>query len=51
MKAVERRGAAEEALALFDKAVQICPDNALVRYRRAKLLMSMKRYEVRKIRH
>ncbi|KAF8590524.1 TPR-like protein [Ramaria rubella] len=42
--AVERRGAKDEAFALFDKAVQLAPDNVLVRYRRAKLLIGMKRY-------
>ena len=46
VKAVERRGAKDEAFALFDKAVQIAPDNVLVRYRRAKLLIGMKRYNV-----
>jgi anaphase-promoting complex subunit 3 len=35
------------ALALFDEAVKLSPENALVRYRRAKMLISMKQYEVR----
>jgi len=43
--AVERRGDREGALALFNEAVKLSPENALVRYRRAKLLISMKRYE------
>jgi len=43
--AVERRGANEEALSLFARAVQICPENALVRYRRAKILIGLKQYE------
>lgn len=43
---MERRGAQEEAFVLFDNAVQIAPDNVLVRYRRAKLLIGMKRYNV-----
>lgn len=42
--AVERRGAMSEAFTLFDKAVQIAPDNVLVRYRRAKLLIGMRQY-------
>ncbi|KAI0062242.1 TPR-like protein [Artomyces pyxidatus] len=43
--AVERRGDRAGALAMFDEAVKLSPDNALVRYRRAKMLISMKRYE------
>ncbi|TFY68902.1 hypothetical protein EVG20_g3372 [Dentipellis fragilis] len=43
---VERRGDRAGALALFDEAVKLSPDNALVRYRRAKMLISMKRYRV-----
>ncbi|KAH9028166.1 TPR-like protein [Lactarius hengduanensis] len=43
--AVERRGDREGALALFNEAVKLSPENALVRYRRAKMLISMKRYE------
>ncbi|KZV92867.1 TPR-like protein [Exidia glandulosa HHB12029] len=43
--AVERRGATEEALSLFDQAIQICPDNALVLYRRAKILIGLRRYD------
>ncbi|KAJ3966938.1 hypothetical protein EV361DRAFT_933112 [Lentinula raphanica] len=42
---VERRGDREGARALFDKAVGISPDNALVRYRRAKILISAKEYK------
>ena len=45
-QAVERRGDREEALSLFDRAVQLAPENALVRYRRAKILISMKKYSV-----
>ncbi|KAA1471266.1 TPR-like protein [Dentipellis sp. KUC8613] len=41
---VERRGDRAGALALFNEAVKLSPDNALVRYRRAKMLISMKRY-------
>ncbi|KAI0253938.1 hypothetical protein BJV78DRAFT_1280665 [Lactifluus subvellereus] len=44
--AVERRGDREGALTLFNEAVKLSPENALVRYRRAKMLISMKRYEV-----
>lgn len=47
LQSVERRGATEEALSLFDRAIQICPDNALVLYRRAKILIGLRRYEVR----
>lgn len=43
--AVERRGDRDAALALFDRAEKLAPDNALVRYRRAKILISMKRYQ------
>jgi anaphase-promoting complex subunit 3 len=42
--AVERRGDKVAAHSLFDQAVRVAPDNALVRYRRAKILISMKRY-------
>ncbi|KAF7967653.1 hypothetical protein HWV62_33571 [Athelia sp. TMB] len=44
--AVERRGDRDAALALFDRAERLAPDNALVRYRRAKILISMKRYQL-----
>ncbi|KAF9009424.1 hypothetical protein BDQ17DRAFT_1397732 [Cyathus striatus] len=43
--AVERRGERENALALFDEAVKLAPDNALVRYRRAKILVALRKYE------
>ncbi|KAH0830598.1 hypothetical protein J3R83DRAFT_2053 [Lanmaoa asiatica] len=42
---VERRGDKVAAYSLFDQAVRLAPDNALVRYRRAKMLISMKRYK------
>ncbi|KAF7322845.1 TPR-REGION domain-containing protein [Mycena chlorophos] len=42
---VERRGDREGALLLFDEAVKLSPDNALVRYRRAKIHISMKNYQ------
>lgn len=45
-QAVERRGDREGALELFDKAVRLAPENALVRYRRAKILVSMRKYGV-----
>ncbi|GJJ12201.1 hypothetical protein Clacol_006442 [Clathrus columnatus] len=41
---MEKRGRMEQAFGLFDKAVQISSDNVLVRYRRAKLLIGMRRY-------
>ncbi|OBZ75111.1 Protein bimA [Grifola frondosa] len=40
----ERYGLPEKALELFDKAVRLSPENALVRYHRAKILISLKRY-------
>jgi len=43
--AVERRGDRDAALALFDRAVDLAPENALVRYRRAKIHISMKKYD------
>ncbi|KAJ7738514.1 hypothetical protein DFH07DRAFT_841056 [Mycena maculata] len=42
--AIERRGDRDAALALFDRAVALSPENALVRYRRAKIHISMKKY-------
>ncbi|KAF9246486.1 hypothetical protein BU15DRAFT_85246 [Melanogaster broomeanus] len=42
---VERRGDKAAAYSLFDQAVRLAPDNALVRYRRAKMLISMRRYK------
>ncbi|KAF9069684.1 hypothetical protein BDP27DRAFT_1222171 [Rhodocollybia butyracea] len=42
---VERRGDREEARTLFDEAVLLAPENALVRYRRAKILISEKEYK------
>jgi len=44
--AVERRGLRDEAFNLYKEAVRLSPDNALVRYRRAKILISMQRYQV-----
>ncbi|KXN82599.1 hypothetical protein AN958_02450 [Leucoagaricus sp. SymC.cos] len=38
-------GCDEESLELFDRAVRLAPENALVRYRRAKILVSMRKYE------
>jgi anaphase-promoting complex subunit 3 len=45
-QAVERRRDRSAALSLFDEAVRLASDNALVRYRRAKILVSMRKYEV-----
>ncbi|KAF9476333.1 TPR-like protein [Pholiota conissans] len=42
--AVERRGNRDEALDLFNSAVSLCPENALVRYRRAKIYIAMRKY-------
>ncbi|KAF8892565.1 hypothetical protein BD779DRAFT_1509674 [Infundibulicybe gibba] len=44
--AVERRGDRKAALLLFDEAVRLAPDNALVRYRRAKILVSIRKYSL-----
>jgi anaphase-promoting complex subunit 3 len=46
LQAVERRGDREAALGLFDEAIELAPENALVRYRRAKILIALKKYEV-----
>ncbi|KIY51024.1 TPR-like protein [Fistulina hepatica ATCC 64428] len=43
--AVERRGDRRAALELFDKAIRLQTDNALTRYRRAKILIALKRYK------
>jgi len=43
---VERRGDRDGALALFNEAVRICPTNALVRYRRAKISIATRKYLV-----
>lgn len=45
-QAVEKRGDRDEAFGLFNQAVHLAPDNALVRYRRAKILIAMKDYRV-----
>ncbi len=42
----ERYGEYDKALELFDKAIEFSPENALVRYHRAKILIAMKRYTV-----
>ncbi|CAL1704161.1 unnamed protein product [Somion occarium] len=42
----ERTGNIEAALALFDQAIQLSPDNALVRYHRAKVLIALRRYSL-----
>ncbi|KAI5123272.1 hypothetical protein M0805_009294 [Coniferiporia weirii] len=41
---VERRGDQDAAFLLFNQAVTLSPDNALVRYRRAKILIATKKY-------
>ncbi|KIP04754.1 hypothetical protein PHLGIDRAFT_109148 [Phlebiopsis gigantea 11061_1 CR5-6] len=40
----ERQGKLDAALGYFNRAVQLSEDNALVRYHRAKVLISMKKY-------
>ena len=45
-KTKERVGDNEIAIQLYGKAIEYCPENALVRYRRGKLLIGMKRYKV-----
>ena len=42
----ERRGDLNAALKLFNQAVGLSQENALVRYHRAKILISMKKYQV-----
>ncbi|KAF9050654.1 TPR-like protein [Hymenopellis radicata] len=42
---LERKGDRSAAIAIFDEAIGIAPENALVRYRRAKILISMRKYE------
>ncbi|KAI0078189.1 protein prenylyltransferase [Panus rudis PR-1116 ss-1] len=42
----ERTGNLEDALRLFNEAIQLSPDNALVRYHRAKVLISLRRYSL-----
>ena len=44
-KTKERVGDNETAVQLYGKAIEYCPENALVRYRRGKLLIGMKRYK------
>jgi anaphase-promoting complex subunit 3 len=46
LQAVERRGDRDAALMLFDQAVKLAPENPLVRYRRSKILIAMKKYDV-----
>ena len=43
----ERYGKLDEALRLFDQAVHLSKENALVRYHRAKVLIAKKQYKVR----
>ncbi|CDO70710.1 hypothetical protein BN946_scf184798.g25 [Trametes cinnabarina] len=43
-KVQERYQNYDEALKLFNQAIQCSPENALVRYHRAKMLIAMKRY-------
>jgi len=40
----ERSNDPKAAMALYDEAIRISPDNALVRYHRAKVLISLKEY-------
>jgi len=42
----ERSGDNETAIQLYAKAIELCPENALVRYRRGKLLIGMKQYKL-----
>ena len=43
----ERYGNLDEALKLFNEAVRLSAENALVRYHRAKVLIAKKQYRVR----
>ncbi|KAF9792339.1 hypothetical protein BJ322DRAFT_1206970 [Thelephora terrestris] len=42
----ERAGDNETAIQLYGKAIEYCPENALVRYRRGKLLIGMRQYKL-----
>ena len=42
----ERYGEYDKALELFNKAIEFSPENALVRYHRAKILIATKKYTV-----
>jgi predicted Zn-dependent protease len=44
---IEKRGEPEVALRRYDHACRISPENSLVRFNRARLLMALERYEVR----
>lgn len=43
---LERRKQLDTALKYYNKAIEVSPENALVRYRRAKMMVSMRRYNV-----
>ena len=45
----ERYGKLDEALALFNQAVDLSAENALVRYHRAKVLIAKRQYKVRTV--
>jgi tetratricopeptide (TPR) repeat protein len=45
-QAVQRRGDNASAMSFFNDAIRLVPDNALVRYHRAKLYISMRQYKV-----
>ena len=47
-KTKERVGDNETAIQLYGKAIEYCPENALVRYRRGKLLIGIRQYKVRR---
>ena len=46
VQTMERTGQSTEALRYYNKAIEVSPENALVRYRRAKMMMELKKYEV-----
>ena len=46
MQVRERYGDYDKALELFNTAIEFSPDNALVRYHRAKILIATKQYAV-----
>jgi anaphase-promoting complex subunit 3 len=43
---LERRKQLDTALSYYNKAIEVSPENALVRYRRAKMMVSMRKYNV-----
>lgn len=45
-KVLEKRGATEEALGRYNRACELAPTSALVMFKRTKVLVALRRYEV-----